>query len=46
MKWPKKSDDPFDTWPELYLGWTAAMFTIFVVMGALYWLGGPWPCTP
>ena len=46
MKWPKKSDGPLDTWLEFYLGWTAVMFTLLVIMGAIYWLGGPWPCTP
>ena len=46
MKLPGKGDQPFDTWGEIYLGWTAAMFTVLVAMGLLYWLGGPWPCVP
>mgnify|MGYP001607905475 CR=1 len=44
MKFPHKSDDPLDTWPELYLGWTAAMFTFLVFMGLLYYITSGLPC--
>ena len=40
MKWPHKSDDPFDTWLEFYLAWIAAMLTLIVVGTVLYYVGG------
>ena len=38
MKLPHRNDDPLDTWPEIYSAWTAAMFTLLVVLSIVGWV--------